>query len=372
MMSSRSNARHLSKQRRQTSDPRKSSHKPQSEVRGSNNNRSDHLYGNPNGHNGEHYHSDWNQQDQDELRRPALPLVGGEGESQIGAGSHLTTNLNAPPSSGLQYLFMVRKEAQEAQQTVVADISEAFLNSKLPPDAINKRQMMFDYGSDSLDPNMGGVNSLYHPSGISDDLMPTPDWISSLIQETLELRSAMTLYRRNHQTTKQKKHPGLVFPPASDHEGWFRFCHGSPGGLPTQVSGTSYTTQTSPGKLPMLSIIGSMNHGVVFNLIQLHITWIEDSHTITDSESKWIFALLIRLDSLLSGDEMSILRDLSKACQRLRRTVVTEITNPSVCTAPSTPPVNAATSTAMPDSRIAACTMAIAIVHSIFGQKDLT
>ncbi|KAH9248724.1 hypothetical protein BASA81_013614 [Batrachochytrium salamandrivorans] len=177
-MSSRSNARHLSKQRRQTSDPRKSSHKPQSEVRGSNNNRSDHLYGNPNGHNGEHYHSDWNQQDQDELRR-------------------------------LLYLL---KEAQEAQQTVVADISEAFLNSKLPPDAINKRQMMFDYGSDSLDPNMGGVNSLYHPSGISDDLMPTPDWISSLIQETLELRSAMALYRRNHQTAKQKKHPGLVFP----------------------------------------------------------------------------------------------------------------------------------------------------------------
>lgn len=56
--------------------------------------------------------------------------------------------------------------------------------------------------------------------------------------------------------------------------------------------------------------------------IQLHLKAPElDNHLPTESHARWIFALLSRIDEHISADDMSLLRNLARACLGLLKVI---------------------------------------------------
>ncbi|EGF80147.1 hypothetical protein BATDEDRAFT_88915 [Batrachochytrium dendrobatidis JAM81] len=305
--------------------------------------------------------SDWTAKDQDELRRPALPLVEDCRPTSLRS--------NEPPSSGFQYLLSVRKEAEAAQQVVIADIPEEVLNVPIALNIFDRRQQLFEFANTLMpSPNQSGDSVL---SNHTVHLMPSSNWILTLIQESNKLRDIMTAYRKSKQAFQAGKKICHNLPPISDSNQWHVFCYGiAQNQTGSDSSGNIVLYENSTRTLPSLSMIGALSHETVLRLVQMHTLWLEESGTITPDKSKWIFALLMRLDSLLTGDEISLLRDLSKVCLRLRsdtiRDLITKHTAQKDDSISSTD-----TNSIRRDHRIVSCTMVISIVHHIFGQKDL-
>lgn len=84
----------------------------------------------------------------------------------------------------------------------------------------------------------------------------------------------------------------------------------------------------------------------------------DPSMAITISHARWMFALLTKVDSMVSANEMSLLRNLARACLEIIKTCQDSDMNISC----------AETVERMSD---ASCWMIIAAVADYWGQKDI-
>ncbi|KAJ3020888.1 gem (nuclear organelle) associated protein 2 [Thoreauomyces humboldtii] len=302
---------------------------------------------------------DWNQADDDQIKRPALPLDGYEGQDYA-SDEASSFDPSAPPASGLEYLRMVRAEANATPQfTRYTAPLPTQAASTLP----NLRAQYFNSSDD-------GIAVHAHPCPPS--LLPSPDWLASFLDRFERLREQLEEHRARMSTSITDK------PVAGGHKAWKAFCYGTkrkadgrdPAGKRVkedemQLDGTSEyrvsgnegtgaeqdpLDDVEPGAEPLLQRVCALTHDETMRLIQHHDRWLANANRITETEGQWLFALLVRLPSLLTTDELSILRDLCRTCRRIR------------ASEPLLQPE---------DPRVASLNMVIAVVSTTYRQADL-
>ncbi|KAH9938355.1 uncharacterized protein B0H18DRAFT_11966 [Fomitopsis serialis] len=113
-------------------------------------------------------------------------------------------------------------------------------------------------------------------------------------------------------------------------------------------------------------------HGDALHLLMYFTHWIilhlergsaPSPHVLTDTHSRWIFALLSRVRDDVSADEMSTLRSLARACMSLieeRKRATSNVASSSQGKAVGLFPMNES-----------GCWMIITLVIGIWGQRDL-
>ncbi|KAI8928262.1 survival motor neuron interacting protein 1-domain-containing protein [Entophlyctis helioformis] len=177
--------------------------------------------------------------------------------------------------------------------------------------------------------------------GIPDLFRPSATWTESLIRSVSDLRAIVAKIRRLPQRSAWDVRP---LPHAEDAASWHAF----------------YASTA-----PTLPIIASLSHAQTLALLSMHTRWLaadnarSPSHGVSQRQAQWILASLVRLDTLLVSDETALLRDLCKACLRIRRTLVQ-------------PPAALAEPVDPGDSRLAAISMTLAIARHFYGQHDMT
>ncbi|EMR10698.1 hypothetical protein PNEG_00849 [Pneumocystis murina B123] len=97
---------------------------------------------------------------------------------------------------------------------------------------------------------------------------------------------------------------------------------------------------------PSISLLNSINQCTALNLLKWNTEWF--SYNSPEQQIMWIFFLLIKIDMVMTSDELSILRELCKKCLFLRNSKKN-----------------------LPLHIQSNIDMVISIVGNIFGQKDL-
>ncbi|TPX63661.1 hypothetical protein SpCBS45565_g06444 [Spizellomyces sp. 'palustris'] len=350
----------------------------------------------------------WTQNDEDSIRRPALPLEGyDEDEPLLAPGD--------PPASGLQYLRMTgshslvrifarRAEANACQQVVTVRLPAEKLYSPIPPNVFDVRKEYF------------GTKASGDESYIPENLRPSADWLNNFLERFSALHDEVAKRRQILRT--KSVYSRFYRPNLYNERGWKRFCYGDLiENAPQQPSANNHTpnapahepsvSEDAPEKVPELTLedvseISPQEHegakdssdsdmlkkrkrefdevegdtpqkskrlhtqsgepihdeqakkpppkqGEVIKVLKYHTDWLSDDD-ISEEQCQWIFALLLRLDTLLHGDEVSIIRDLCRKCRGIRSHMID---------------LDAG------DARAATLSMIVAIVSHIFGQRDL-
>jgi len=101
------------------------------------------------------------------------------------------------------------------------------------------------------------------------------------------------------------------------------------------------------GKVPYLSLVVRLDQRCTIELLRYHTRWLSPT-AISSQEAQWIFALFLRVDKLMTSDQMSVLRDLCRKCAVIR----SGVTDPE-------------------DPQLASLNMFITVVVQFFGQSDL-
>ncbi|KAJ3149967.1 gem (nuclear organelle) associated protein 2 [Geranomyces variabilis] len=351
-----------------------------------------------------HRRSDWTKFDEDGIKRPALPLTGyyGVPDEEQEPGQ--------PPTSGLQYLRMVRAEAEACPQVVRVAPPQA---TALPPNIPDLRAEYFSSPSSSLITAADQPHQSSHAPPPPPHLTPSSEWTARFLDRFASLRDKLvqhreTLERRRAQGFAPPKR-ALYRPAKQEERAWRAFCYGAPpprvqqaeagdedsnaetdgkrkreGGVPLtgkkpravdanpnlmdlddeKDEEEEGETPTAPPvdelqpsnavaleREPLLDIVCGLEQGDIIRLLELHIKWMTAANSMMEEEGQWLFALLLRLDPLLVAEEMTIVRDLCRLCRTLRVTMADELTPE--------------------DPRAASLNMVIAIVAGAFGQKDL-
>ncbi|KAI9098820.1 survival motor neuron interacting protein 1-domain-containing protein [Phlyctochytrium arcticum] len=303
----------------------------------------------------------WSQRDEDSIKRPALPLEG-YGE-----------DTNEGTASALQYLRMVRAEAEACPQTVRANVSNSTLtNVPQIPNTFDVRKEFFDRQESS--------SSTYTPSR---------EWAEQFLSKFEALKSDLAV--RREQYLAQPDAHQIQRPLMYHARQWKQFCYGtaaaseaqSPEGMDTKVqsgkrkpddmeeagdleskrgkmqssepSSSVYPSEQGnvdghdEGREPSPDLICQLEQGETISLLNYHIQWLGND-SITEVQGQWVFALLVRLDKLLHADEVALIRDLARKCRSIRNHMVASDAG---------------------DPRLASLNMIITIIAYSFGQKDL-
>ncbi|KAJ3034838.1 gem (nuclear organelle) associated protein 2 [Rhizophlyctis rosea] len=102
---------------------------------------------------------------------------------------------------------------------------------------------------------------------------------------------------------------------------------------------------------PYLDLVAYLTQGQAIQLLKYHLQWLSNDD-VTNQQLRWLFALLARIDPLLTGDEISVVREMCRKCRRIRARL-------------------AAQGVKEVEPRIAGLNMIIAIVGGPFAQGDL-
>lgn len=122
---------------------------------------------------------------------------------------------------------------------------------------------------------------------------------------------------------------------------------------------------------PDLQVASRIDSHTAFELLKYHLNWMRDD-SLKNTEGLWLFVLLIRLDPLLTSDQVSILRELCRKCKKIRKSLFTK----QHAAEKGESPIDRQESQAMPmrsktSKEVAALNMVIAVIAEVFGQKDL-
>ncbi|KAJ3107363.1 Vesicle transport protein [Phlyctochytrium planicorne] len=274
------------------------------------------------------------KKDDDEgLRRKGLPV-----DDYMESDDPLP---NGMPSSGLEYLRMVRQEAAKCAQVVVAPA---------PPPPKKKAEKKESSAVVNVRKHYFGKIANQRPPPLPTHLRASIEWIQEFLAEFTELRKVFA--EKIVDKTKQK---GInykdILPKANDREGWRAFCYGvvpknELSAIPVpadsdmneaiegmeEVSEEGEVTTAAPSfikmddvgaelnhqdPMPLLAITSAMDYVAAINVLQFHIGWLKNDD-IKPLEVQWIFALLLRVETPLFSDHVAILRDLCRKCQRIR------------------------------------------------------
>ncbi|CAG8771205.1 14353_t:CDS:2, partial [Acaulospora morrowiae] len=228
-----------------------------------------------------------------------------------------------PPATGEEYLRMVRLEAKKSPNVYVSD-------TPIPKNVSG--------GSGSNVKVAGWVRRGWESTkttlveeqdrrnregGLVDE-----EWENRFLERFQNLRKALQLYMVKTSKEQQPssndplRHP-VKLPKCQDEVGWSRFCYGlnfSEVETPMEVD---VNDEAAAMMLPSWNMISRMDQSTTIALLSYHIKWLNTGMSI--SMSQWLFALLIRIDTLLTPGQMAILRGLCRKCIEIRKSLMREL-----------------------------------------------
>ncbi|ORX89428.1 hypothetical protein K493DRAFT_337753 [Basidiobolus meristosporus CBS 931.73] len=268
---------------------------------------------------------DWNH-------RSALPVATAD------------VDLDGPPTTGEEYLRMVRMEANNRPSVFIAKNKP----STSIPTSIPKTPREAE-----------------KVKGQPVSRVPSPEWREAFKLRFSRLRK--TVEERRKTIKSSSRIEGL--PGIKDETAWLGLLYGD--------SSKAETPAEAQPLLPYASVVLKMDQKTTLALLEYHIDWLdEDSLTKNQvsiasksakewikanihAKAQWLFALLLRVDKLLTSDSISTLRELCRQWGAIR----TNLARPLAKTIPS--------QTNGTGEQIASLNMLISIVIDYFGQLDL-
>ncbi|KAF9409024.1 gem (nuclear organelle) associated protein 2 [Podila epigama] len=115
----------------------------------------------------------------------------------------------------------------------------------------------------------------------------------------------------------------------------------------TSAANSTPQPRHSQGLVPTPQFLLRLNQGHLMILLRYHLRWIAEDN-ITVEQGRWLYALLMKLDPLVESDQVAALRNLAKKCSRIRKRLNADSGN-----------------------QLAMVNMIITIVNQQFGQGDL-
>ncbi|KAJ3030377.1 UNVERIFIED_CONTAM: gem (nuclear organelle) associated protein 2 [Siphonaria sp. JEL0065] len=274
------------------------------------------------------------------LRRRCLPI-----NDYLRASDPL--EINAVPVDGLEYLRLVRHQAQFECSAVVWATTDRKRAYETAEAAGPKKRNRLRADFDSADPVFL----------VPRRLLQTAPVRASIVAEFANLKS--DVLARQAAAKRYAVVPPFALPShdASEHA-WKAFCYPS---LPCFNAATSNIPAST---LPLMPILTYLDHNRAIQLLKFHIRWITSHSTIDviSTQLHWIFMLLACLDTPLFPDHSSILRDLVRKLQSIRNTWIQAGAFDSL---KSRVQIDS-------DARVVGIASIVAVVAGVFGQADLS
>ncbi|XP_056151302.1 gem-associated protein 2 [Lampris incognitus] len=255
--------------------------------------------------------------DAEELMPRLLPVEFGDQTRDV--------DLNGPPRNPQEYLRQVQLEASLCPDVVVAQID---------PKKLRKKQ--------TVNASVAGCQAA--PVGFSPSLM----WQQQQVSNFSDIRQSITRHRKHW--SNQNLDANVLMPNVNDEEGWKKFCLGEK----VYLGNTAYETDPDPGldycKMgfpPFLSIVSRLNQATVSTVLEILISWLEESD-FAPQLGRWLYALLACLEKPLLPEAHSLIRQLARRCAQLRSTLESQ-----------------------EDEKLPALNLLICLVARYFEQNDL-
>ncbi|KAI9237796.1 MAG: survival motor neuron interacting protein 1-domain-containing protein [Podila humilis] len=297
------------------------------------------------------------------------------------------SNNDRLPTSGEDYLRMVKAQARACPDVIVAKASHAQVHLAV-------KNTSSKYRTDWMSCKPA-------PEGYA----PTAEWKDQFMKEFRLARASLMRYKDGQGRSKRRK-TGLkeaelhntspsslssssslsstssrisasldnqripqvqVVPNVKDERGWRILIYGSDtvkqastsisdmslvakqGDSMAQIQATSAASSIpeSQGKPPTPHFLLKLNQGHLIVLLRFFLRWLAEND-VTEQEGRWMYALLMKLDPLVESDQVAVLRNLAKKCSRIRSHLNSDSGN-----------------------KLATVNMVITIVNQQFGQGDL-
>ncbi|KZT13029.1 uncharacterized protein LAESUDRAFT_710129 [Laetiporus sulphureus 93-53] len=364
------------------------------------------------------HHSPDSDEDEPSLGKQVLPVA------------KLPHNFSGEPTDGMQYLFMVRRDArllprvtrsanpyeiQEEVETVAVETTyRSGSHPALPSEAWRETFLRHFRNFRKIPP--AGPSRKVVPEKKERDLWwaflngrPASEWNPPKQPKKSKQKQryasgddryggSMRGFEKEHETVLSYDSMEQTYSMSTQEEGWHTTAEGVElastsavdfaGSLPTP-NGTPAPSEFGEGPSnhdrseeavnaatsalippePTPSLMQRIDHRYALHLLMYFTYWINlqlehpnSQHEISETHARWMFVLLSRVEDYISADEMSLLRNLARACIRWigesKRLQDVEATTESPAPAPS-----------RMDER--SCWMVITAVVGIWGQKDL-
>ncbi|KAI8977103.1 survival motor neuron interacting protein 1-domain-containing protein [Mycotypha africana] len=178
--------------------------------------------------------------------------------------------VNGIPLSGEDYLLVVRQQAKQCAQTVVAERPKNVKKVQLPP---HLQMLLQDNTS---------ISTVEHASEV---------W-----------RKGYGVVFKSYQSYMQKQRNCM---PTTRKE------------LNSINEAYSILYSNGENECSITDFAPSLTQHDILRLLKYHCQWLK-LHDNIDLKCKWIFSLLVYLDPVLTSSNMTILRELSRECGKLR------------------------------------------------------
>ncbi|KAJ3195860.1 gem (nuclear organelle) associated protein 2 [Irineochytrium annulatum] len=249
----------------------------------------------------------------------------------------------------------ITKEAEGCEDIAIAKNLDAFALLHRPqPHLEDIRSHYFN------------VKASERPPEVPPHLRADPHWLLEFLQQFAQLKQEVS--ERVKVMNRNRVGPAVPYlPPGKNWKAWKNICY--PPAAEGSASSANLSVSTAPASDLTKGEVGmecndaeegeleddSVEIDAVNQPEPMPLVWI----TARMSNSQWIFALLLRLETPLFPDDADILRSLCRKCQRIRSNLMAAGELPED------------RGTARTDPRVLGLRMIVTIITGHFGQKDL-
>ncbi|CAO3672933.1 unnamed protein product [Umbelopsis vinacea] len=203
------------------------------------------------------------------------------------------------PATGEDYLLMVRRQTRRVPAVVVAD---------RPPETkkVSRSTLPSQYQF-----------RVEQVTSTAENLLPKDAWRATFQKRFDDVKEAR---KANEKSNSKLPVTHVKLPTKNDKQQWRRFLYGA--------EKQDESNGESQGHQPDVNILQRISQNVALRLLIYHIDWLEDNKiskqqdradAYINLQATWMWALLTRLDKVMTSDETSILRDVSRKCILVRQ-----------------------------------------------------
>ncbi|KAJ3119048.1 gem (nuclear organelle) associated protein 2 [Phlyctochytrium bullatum] len=304
--------------------------------------------------------------DDEGLRRRGLPI-----DDYMESNDPLPDSV---PSSGLEYLRMVRREAQMCEAVVRSSVS------------VKAKPATHGAALPDLRAQFFGEAFADRTPALPEQLRASPEWVFKFLSEFNELRKIVL-----KEAAKKSSEYALALPKAKSEAAWKRFCYGIVDDMPAAATNepeemavctkdeVQEADEEEEGELsvdpgyaqligevgsgydadepaPLLNITTAMSHEATMRVLQYHLNWLKGDE-LTAFQAQWLFALLARVETPLVFEDNYVLRELCRKCQSIRAERLRK---------------GGVVGTGDADPTVMGVRVVVTIVAGCYGQKDLS
>ncbi|GIY71664.1 gem-associated protein 2 [Caerostris darwini] len=212
-------------------------------------------------------------------------------------------DLDSPPLTGLDYLYRVQIESKTCPKVVVSNIDKTKY--------LDRRTVRVDVCNGFIAARPG--------------FEPDSEWQDEHLETFRDYK--LKIWENREQL--KEKFPKRYFPPIHKKDDWCFYCLGaekyklvkedeseSSRDTEVELSPKRARFSNSPNE-PLLSIMLHLNQRRIITLLTYHVDWLEITG-FSDLQGKWVYALLVRMETPLDPDACDLLRRLARLCSKLR------------------------------------------------------